>query len=84
MRIYYYIGHVSIQVYVLHNELPHEEISKMIESSNSYPDLVWTVNALRSDGKTEVIRVCKNCCDADEAIQNEPTKYYKSGPIPLS
>ena len=56
----------------------------MIESSNTYPQLVWTINALRSDGKTEVIKVCKNCCDADEAIQNEPNKYYKSGPIPLS
>jgi len=57
---------------------------KMIESSNTYPQLVWTINALRADGKTEVIKVCKNCCDADEAIQNDPNKYYKSGPIPLS
>ena len=56
----------------------------MIEGSNAYPDLVWTINALRSDGKTEVIRVCKNCCDADEMIQNSPNTYYKSGPIPLS
>ena len=44
----------------------------MIESSNTYPQLVWTINALRSDGKTEVIKVCKNCCDADEAIQSDP------------
>ena len=42
----------------------------MIESSNTYPDLVWTVNALRSDGKTEVIRVCKNFFYSEEAIQN--------------
>ena len=51
---------------------------KMIESSNTYPQLVWTINALRADGKTEVIKVCKNCCDADEAIQNDPNKYYLS------
>mgnify|MGYP001172954110 FL=1 len=56
----------------------------MIEDSNGYPSLVWTVNALRSDGRAEVIRVCKNCCDADEAIQNSPEGYYKSGPVPFS
>jgi len=50
---------------------------------NSGGKLAWAVLAQRPDGKSEVIKVT-NYIEADQAVKEHPTLYYKSGPFMLT
>ena len=47
------------------------------------PSLVWTVMAKRSDGNSEVIKVVRDYHEADSAVEENPSLFYKSGPVPI-
>jgi len=47
--------------------------------------LGWAVLAKDSlNGRSEVIKVTNNYAAADEIVQNDPSRYYKSGPFIIS
>jgi len=45
--------------------------------------LAWAILAQRPDGKSEVIKVT-DYKEADQAIKENPTLFYKSGPFVLA
>ena len=45
--------------------------------------LAWAVLAQRPDGKSEVIKVTSHE-EADQAVHDNPSLFYKSGPFTLS
>jgi hypothetical protein len=44
--------------------------------------LAWAILAQRPDGKSEVIKIT-NHEEADQAVKENPTLWYKSGPFML-
>jgi hypothetical protein len=44
--------------------------------------LAWAILAQRPDGKSEVIKIT-NHEEADQAVKDNPTLWYKSGPFVL-
>lgn len=44
--------------------------------------LAWAILAQRPDGKSEVIKIT-NHEEADRAVKENPTLWYKSGPFML-
>lgn len=45
--------------------------------------LAWAILAQRPDGKSEVIKIT-NHIEADQAVKENPTLYYKAGPFVLT
>lgn len=46
--------------------------------------LVWAIMTKTATGKSEVIKVVRNHEEADQAVQDNPSMFYKSGPILLA
>lgn len=46
--------------------------------------LVWAIMTKTATGKSEVIRVVRNHEEADRAVQDNPSMFYKSGPVLLA
>jgi len=55
----------------------------MENTVSSSGKLAWAVLAHTPSGRSEIIKVTDHE-DADQTIQNNPTLYYKSGPIWLT
>jgi hypothetical protein len=46
--------------------------------------LVWAVMTKTATGKSEIVRVVSSHEEADLAVQDNPSMFYKSGPVLLA
>ena len=46
--------------------------------------LVWAVMTKTTTGKSEIVRVVSSYEEADLAVQDHPSMFYKSGPVLLA
>jgi|Laugrespbdmm15sn_2_1035079.scaffolds.fasta_scaffold00072_30 hypothetical protein len=46
--------------------------------------LVWAVMTKTATGKSEIVRVVSSYEEADLAVQDNPSMFYKSGPVLLA
>lgn len=75
------------QIYALHNEVPQrktkEETMEETVPINAIERLAWAVLSRPINGRSEVIKVT-NYEEADQAVQEHPDLFYKSGPFVLT
>lgn len=74
---------IPAQIYAQHNEVPREKQMETTTAKETACRMAWAVLSRPVNGRSEVIKITDHE-DADQAVQEHPDLFYKSGPFMLA